>query len=48
MLKKLEINIIQELLGLPGIEVEEIFLRDNHELLINCDFPGSLCRAKIF
>ena len=37
MLKKLETNIIQELLGLPVVSVEEIFLRDNKELLIKVE-----------
>ena len=54
MLKKLEMNIPNELLKLSGVEVEEIFLRDNHELVIKVksvekgDLPGSLCIAKIF
>lgn len=46
MMKKLDKNIIQELLGLPGVKVEEIFLRDNRELLIKVKSTQeeTLCR----
>lgn len=54
MLKKLEMNIPNELLKLSGVEVEEIFLRDNHELVIKvksieeetiCRKCGSACKS---
>lgn len=54
MLKKIEMNIPNELLGLSGVEVEEILLRDSHELVIKvksieaetiCRKCGSVCKA---